>query len=74
MGKITFKINNGGKMTLEQYDYDGAVEFTTEFPKRGDITEYDASFNISPADFVMLMNSFEHFKRTGEWLTWEVQQ
>ena len=72
MNEITFKINNGGTMRLLQYDHDGEVEFTTEFPTVYG-TDYDADLKIPAADFVMLMNSYEHFKGTGEWLPWEVK-
>lgn len=33
-GTITFDIHNGGKMTLEQYNHDKAVEFTVRVPRQ----------------------------------------
>ena len=72
MNKITFTVNNGDKMTLAQYDHDGAVEFSLETPTEYG-SDYEADFKISAPDFVMLMNSFEHYKRRGEWLSWEVR-
>lgn len=50
---ISFDINNGGKLTLEQENHDGKI-----IVKRDGIECY----SISPADMVMLLNLYQYTK------------
>lgn len=66
MSKITFDINNQGKLTLEQKKHDGKVLLTTAFPKEGkmDVDEF-YSKEISNGDFVMLLNYYTYVKKNN---------
>ena len=57
MNKISVDINNGRKMTLEQYKHDGGIRVTTG---RGKVI--DNGFEISPGDLVMLVNFYLNCK------------
>lgn len=50
---ISFDINNGGKLTLEQENHDGKI-----------IVKRDGKecYSISPADMVMLLNLYRYTK------------
>ena len=61
MRKITVDINNGRKMTLEQYKHDGGIRVTTAYGK-----VVDNGFTISPGNLVMLINYYQQQKEKGE--------
>lgn len=46
MGKISFDVNNGGKLNICQAKHDGSVSVSTGESK---------GYNISAGDFVMLL-------------------
>lgn len=60
MNKISIDINNGRKMTLEQYKHDGGIRVTTAYGK-----VIDNGFTISPGDMVMMVNWYRHQKDIG---------
>lgn len=49
MNKISFDVNNGGILSLEQENHDGAVLLSD-------------GTKISAGDFVMLINYYRHVK------------
>lgn len=53
MGKISFDVNNGGKLNVFQAKHDGSVNVNTG-ESRG--------YNISAGDFVMLLNYYKYVK------------
>lgn len=53
MGKISFDVNNGGKLNICQAKHDGSVSIST-----GD----NEGYNISAGDFVMLLNFYKYVK------------
>lgn len=61
MGKISFDINNGQKIALEQAKHDGGVVVTKTCGK----VVSDATFTISPGDMVMLLNYYRQQKEKG---------
>lgn len=56
MGKISFDVNNGGKLEVCQEKHDGSIKVST-----GENNEY----NISAGDFVMLLNYYSYVKRNN---------
>lgn len=64
MSKITFDVNNQGKLTLEQKKHDEKVLLTTAFPKEGKM-EVDEFYSkeINNGDFVMLLNYYTYIKK-----------
>ena len=53
MEKISFDVNNGGKLEIRQAKHDGNISVNT-----GEGSEY----NISAGDFVMLLNFYKYVK------------
>lgn len=53
MGKISFDVNNGGKLEVCQTKHDGSISVSTGENK---------GYNISTADFVMLLNYYCYVK------------
>lgn len=53
MGKISFDVNNGGKLDVFQKKHDGSINVST-----GENNGY----NISAGDFVMLLNFYKYVK------------
>lgn len=51
MGKISFDVNNGGKLNICQAKHDGSVSVSTGESK---------GYNISAGDFVMLLNFYKY--------------
>lgn len=63
---MEFEVNNGREITLEQAEPDGPVSVTTWAAPRGDGTrDCESEYTISPGDFVMMLNWYQHQKRTG---------
>jgi hypothetical protein len=56
MRKISFDVNNGGKLEVCQTKHDGSIKVST-----GENNEY----NISAGDFVMLLNYYSYVKRNN---------
>lgn len=56
MRKISFDVNNGGKLEVCQAKHDGSIKVST-----GENNEY----NISAGDFVMLLNYYSYVKRNN---------
>lgn len=50
---ISFDVNNGGKLTLEQEIHDGKIMVKCDGIE---------SYSISPADMVMLLNLYQYIK------------
>ena len=61
MGKISFEINNGQTITLEQGKHDGGVTVTKTVGK----VVTDAGYTINPGDFVTMLNWYRYQKENG---------
>jgi hypothetical protein len=57
-GKISVNVNNGRKMTLEQYKHDGGIVVTITTGK----IVTDVGYTISPGDMVTLINWYRYQK------------
>lgn len=53
MGKISFDVNNGGKLEVCQAKHDGSISVNIRESEK---------FNISAGDFVMLLNFYKYVK------------
>lgn len=60
MNKISFDINNNGKVELVQREHDGKVLISYSDK---DIENPDNLAFINPGDFVMLINYYRYIKR-----------
>lgn len=56
MRKISFDVNNGGKLEVCQVKHDGSINVSTGENK---------GYNISAGDFVMLLNYYSYVKRNN---------
>ena len=63
---MEFQVNNGRKIKLEQVKPDGQVIVTTwGAPNDDGITDCENEYTITPGDFVMMLNWYQHQKRAG---------
>lgn len=53
MGKISFEVNNGGKLKISQEKHDGKVSVNVD---------ENHGYYISSGDFVMLLNYYKYVK------------
>ena len=61
---MIFRINNGRHMQVSQTKPDGPVKVETYAPA-GDKMNKEQSIEISPGDFVMMVNWYRYQKENG---------
>lgn len=61
---MIFKVNNGRHIQVSQTKPDGPVKAETFAPKGDNMTK-EQSINISPGDFVMMLNWYRYQKENG---------
>ena len=61
---MIFRINNGRHMQISQTKPDGPVKAETYEPA-GDKMKKEQSIEISPGDFVMMVNWYRYQKENG---------
>lgn len=62
---MEFFVNNGRRIVLKQDDPDTPVNVTVWGVPHEDYTECEQEYTIMPSDFVMILNWYQHQKRTG---------
>lgn len=62
---IQFNVNNQRKIQLTQTEPDGAVTVTTWEAERNGVREVESEYQISPGDFVMMLNWYRYQKENG---------
>lgn len=62
---MEFEVNNQRKIELEQTNPDGLVHVTTWSAEQGGIREVESEYDISPGDFVMMLNWYRYQKENG---------
>lgn len=62
---MEFEVNNQRKIELEQTNPDSLVHVTTWGAERGGIREVESEYDISPGDFVMMLNWYRYQKENG---------
>lgn len=62
---MEFEINNQRKIQLTQTEPDGAVTVTTWEAERNGVREVESEYQISPGDFVMMLNWYRYQKENG---------
>lgn len=62
---IEFNVNNQRKIQLTQTEPDGAVTVTTWEAERNGVREVESEYQISPGDFVMMLNWYRYQKENG---------
>lgn len=63
---MEFDVNNGRKINLEQAEPDGSIHVTAwKAPDAEGNRDCDYELAISPGDFVMMLNWYQHQKRIG---------
>lgn len=62
---IEFEVNNQRKIQMEQAEPDGAVTVTAWEAEQNGIREVDYEYEISPEDFVMMLNWYIYQKENG---------
>lgn len=65
MEEIEFNVNNQRKIQLTQTEPDGAVTVTTWEAERNGVREVESEYQISPGDFVMMLNWYRYQKENG---------
>lgn len=63
--EIEFSVNNQRKIQLTQTEPDGAVTVTTWDAERNGVREVESEYQISPGDFVMMLNWYRYQKENG---------
>ena len=62
---MEFEINNQRKIQLTQTEPDGAVTVTTWEAEQNGVREVESEYQISPGDFVMMLNWYRYQKENG---------
>lgn len=62
---MEFFVNNGRRIVLEQNGPDNPVNVTVWGAPHEDHTDCEQEYTITPGDFVMILNWYQHQKRTG---------
>lgn len=65
MEEIEFNVNNQRKIQLTQTEPDGAVTVTTWEAERNGVRDVESEYQISPGDFVMMLNWYRYQKENG---------
>lgn len=62
---IQFNVNNQREIQLTQTEPDGVMTVTTWDAERNGIREVESEYQISPGDFVMMLNWYRYQKENG---------